>query len=69
MSQIEWIYDQLQTLSAETLVKIIDELGCGIQDDYYKEMSLDIYRRVKNGYSITDKQKRVLVNVFCQRRI
>lgn len=69
MSQIEWIYYQLQSLSAETLVKIIDELECGFQDVQYKEMSLDIYSCVKNGYSISDKQKRVLVNVFCQRRL
>ena len=57
MSQIEWIYDQLQSLSAETLVKIIDELGCGFQDDYYKEMSLDIYRRVKMGIQLQTNKR------------
>ena len=68
MSQIEWVYDQLQSLSAETLVKIIDELELSVPDNAYREMALDVYSKAKAGQRITHKQKRVLVNIIGQPR-
>lgn len=67
LSQIEWIYHQLQSLSSRTLVQIIDELGCEIPDNEYKEMASDIYNKAKKGEPISHKQKRVLVNIIGQR--
>ena len=66
MSQIEWVYNQLQSLSTETLVKIIDELGTEIPDNAYKDMATDIYSKAKAGFPISYKQKRVLVNIIGQ---
>lgn len=68
MNQMEWLYDQLQSLSAETLIIIIDELKLEIQNDKYKDMATDIYKKAKQGHSITHKQKRVLVNIIGQPR-
>ena len=68
MTQIEWVYDQLQSLSTKTLLQIIDELECDIQDNEYKEMTMDVYKRAKMGQSLTHKQKRVLVNLIGQPR-
>lgn len=68
MTQIEWIYNQLQSLSAKTLIQIIDELGCEIPDNDYKKMATDVYNRGKLGYELTHKQKRVLVNLIGQPR-
>jgi hypothetical protein len=68
MSQIEWVYDQLQSLSVETLIRIIDELGLDIPDNAYKDMALDVYNKAKKGYPLTHKQKRVLVNIIGQPR-
>lgn len=68
MTQIEWVYTQLQSLSTKTLLQIIDELQCQIQDNAYKEMAVDIYKKAKEGYELTDKQKRVLVNIIGQPR-
>jgi len=64
MNQLEWIYFQLNSLPVKLLVELIDELG--IQENAYKGMSQDIYKRAKQGYRLTDKQKNVLVNVICQ---
>jgi Fe-S cluster assembly ATPase SufC len=66
VTQIEWVYNQLQSLSPKTLVQIIDELDCGIPEDKYKEMATDVYRKAKSGSQITHKQKRVLVNIIGQ---
>jgi DNA-binding PadR family transcriptional regulator len=66
MKQIEWVYNQLQSLSPKTLVQIIDELECDIPENEYKEMATDVYRKAKSGSRITDKQKRVLVNIIGQ---
>lgn len=68
MSQIEWVYEQLQSLSVKTLVQIIDELECGIPDNSYKEMASDIYNKAKLGHLISHNQKRVLVNIIGQPR-
>lgn len=68
LSQIEWIYDQLQSLSEETIVKIIDELELDIPNNAYKDMATDVYTKAKNGVSLTHKQKRVLVNIIGQVR-
>lgn len=68
MTQIEWLYKQLQSLSTETLVRIIDELGFGIEENEYKEMAADIYEKGKAGRSLSDNQKRVLVNIIGQPR-
>ena len=66
MSQIEWVYNQLQSLSTNTLIQIIDELGCGIEENSYKEMATDIYEKGKSGFELSHKQKRVLVNIIGQ---
>lgn len=68
VNQIEWVYAQLQSLSANTLVQIIDELKLEIQDNEYKAMALDIYERAKLGNELSFKQKRVLVNIIGQPR-
>jgi hypothetical protein len=68
MNQIEWVYDQLQSLSAKTLVQIIDELQLEILDNSYKEMATNVYNRAKAGHELTYKQKRVLVNIIGQPR-
>ena len=69
MSQIEWVYDQLQSLSAKTLVQIIDELELEIPENSYQKMATDVYNKAKSGREITFKQKRVLVNIIGQPRI
>lgn len=68
LSQIEWVYSQLQSLSTETLVKIVDELGgeSAIPKNSYQDMALDVYRKAKAGYELTHKQKRVMVNIIGQ---
>lgn len=68
MRQIEWIYDQLQSLSTETLVLIINELELKykIPDDEYKKMALSVLYSAQSGNNITHKQKRVLVNIIGQ---
>jgi hypothetical protein len=66
LSQIERLYDRLQSLSAETLIRIIDEAGCTIPDNAYKEMATDVYNKAKAGHTLTYKQKRVLVNIIGQ---
>ena len=66
--QIEWLYDKLQSLSAETLVKIIDELELDIPNNDYKEMASDVYNQAKSGKELSFKQKRVLVNIIGQPR-
>ncbi|RHW31890.1 hypothetical protein [Oceanobacillus profundus] len=68
LSQIEWIYTQLQSLSKETLVQIIDELNLDIPDNDYKDMATDVYNKAKTGVPLTHKQKRVLVNIIGQPR-
>ena len=68
LSQLEWVYDQLQSLSSETLVKIIDELHLDIPNNAYKEMATDVYNKAKSGYHLSHKQKRVLVNIIGQPR-
>lgn len=68
LSQIEWFFDQLQSLSAETLIKIIDELELDIPNNTYKEITTDVYNKAKSGSPITHKQKRVLVNLIGQPR-
>jgi hypothetical protein len=70
MTQIEWVYNQLQALSPETLIRIIDELGGEdvIPNNSYKEMASDVYKKAKSGFSLTHKQKRVLVNIIGQPR-
>lgn len=67
LNQLEWIYEQLNSLSTSTLVKIIDELECEVADNEYKEMSLDVLSKARLGYGLSDKQKRVLVNIIGQR--
>lgn len=70
MHQLEWIYNKLQSLNASTLVQIIDELeliSLLPKDDYY-EMAIDIYGKAKDGYNISHKQKRVLVNIIGKPR-
>lgn len=67
MSQIEWVYAQLQSLSTKTLVQIIDELGGTIPDNDYKQMATDVYNRAQRGEAISHKQKRVLVNIIGQQ--
>lgn len=64
--RLEIIYDRLQALPAETLVRIIDEALLEIQDNEYKDMAHDVYTKAKSGINITHKQKRVLVNIICQ---
>lgn len=64
--RLEFVYGQLQSLTVETLIEIIDELGCIINDNDYKEMATDVYNKAKAGNEITHKQKRVLVNIICQ---
>lgn len=68
MSQIEWVYNQLQLLSEKTLINIIDELNLDIPDNAYKEMAVDVYNKAKSGARLTHKQKRVLVNIIGQPR-
>lgn len=70
MTQLEWVYDQLQRLRARTLVQIIDELDLikDLPNDTYREMSLDIYNRAKYDLPVSHKQKRVLVNIIGQPR-
>ncbi|MCA1027152.1 hypothetical protein LCM23_13710 [Cytobacillus kochii] len=58
----------LQSLSAETLIKIIDELELDIPNSTYKEITTDVYNKAKSGSPITHKQKRVLVNLIGQPR-
>lgn len=67
MTQIEWVYQQLQNLSAGTLIQIIDELQCTIPDNDYKQMATNVYNKAKRGEQLSDKQKRVLVNIIGQR--
>lgn len=64
MTQLEWIYFQLNSLPVKVIVSIIDELG--ILESDYKDMTHDIYKRAKQGYRLSDKQKNVLVNAICQ---
>lgn len=66
MTQLEFLYDQLQALSAKTLVLIIDELKLEMPNNEYRAMSIDIYNKAKAGKSISDKQRRVLVNIIGQ---
>jgi hypothetical protein len=68
LSQLEWVYDQLQSLSEETLIRIIDELDLDMPNNAYKEMATDVYNKAKSGFSLTHKQKRVLVNIIGQPR-
>lgn len=68
LQQIEWVYNQLQSLSSETLVQIIDELKLDIPDNKYKSMATDVYSKAKQSLPISDKQKRVLVNIIGQPR-
>jgi hypothetical protein len=68
MSQIEWVYNQLQSLSRDTLVQIIDELGLDIPKNEYEKMATEVYIKAKRGYPITHNQKRVLVNIIGQPR-
>ena len=68
MSQIEWVYNQLQSLSSSTLVQIIDELDLDIPDNDYKKMATDVYEKAKAGDAVSFKQKRVLVNIIGQPR-
>lgn len=68
MEQLKWMYDQLQSLKTETLILIIDELNQGIVDSEYKEMATDVYNKAKAGSPLSDKQKRVLVNIIGQPR-
>lgn len=68
MSQLEWVYNQLQSLSVKTLILIIDELNDGIPDNQYKEMATDVYNKAKAGVMLTHNQKRVLVNIIGQPR-
>lgn len=69
ISQAEWIYEQLQSLSEETLVRIIDDLGGEeiIPDNSYKAMATNVYKKAKAGFDLTHKQKRVLVNIIGRR--
>ena len=67
MSQIEWLYEQLQSLSTITLIQIIDELHSEIPDNDYKQMATNIYNKAKRGETLTHKQKNVLVNIIGQR--
>lgn len=62
--QLESLFDTLQSLSPSTLVQIIDEAGCEIVDNGYKEMATDIYNKAKAGKWLSHKQKRVLVNII-----
>lgn len=68
LKQIEWVYNQLQSLSPETLVQIIDELKLDIPDNEYKKMATDVYSKAKQSLPISEKQKRVLVNIIGQPR-
>lgn len=68
VNQIEWVYNQLQSLSSKTLIQIIDELGLDIPDNDYKKMATDIYNKAKSGIEVSHKQKRVLVNIVGQPR-
>lgn len=68
MKQIEWIYNQLQSLSSKTLVQIIDGLNLDIPNNEYKEMATDIYNKANSGIELSHKQKRVLVNIIGQLR-
>jgi hypothetical protein len=67
-TQLEWVYEQLQSLSEGTLIQIIDELVFDIPDNDYKEMATDVYNKAKSGERLTHKQKRVLVNIIGQPR-
>lgn len=66
MTQIEWVYIQLQSLKTETLIQLIDELECEFPKGKYRDMATDVYKKAKEGMELTDKQKRVLVNIIGQ---
>lgn len=66
MTQIELVYDRLQSLSASTLIQVIDELELEFPNNKYREMSMDVYSKAKDGFPITHRQKRVLVNIIGQ---
>lgn len=69
MTQIEWVYNQLQSLNEVTLIQIIDELGLEIPNNSYKKIATDVYNKAKSGVPLTHKQKRVLVNIIGQPRV
>jgi len=66
MTQLEHVYEQLHALSPATLVLIIDELKLQIPNNAYRDMAVDIYTKAKAGKKISDKQRRVLVNIIGQ---
>lgn len=68
MNQTEWIYMQLHSLSTQTLIQIIDELALDMPEGPYQKMATDVYQKAKAGTVLTDKQKRVLVNIIGQPR-
>lgn len=66
--QLTHVYDQLNQLTARTLVTIIDELDLTIPENKYANMTRDVLRQARAGNTLTDRQKRVLVNLIGQPR-
>ncbi|AGB62746.1 hypothetical protein [Bacillus phage phiAGATE] len=61
--------DTLHALPQNTLAHIIHETGLmdDLRDDQYKSMKIDIYSKALAQHQLTDKQRRVLVNIICNQ--
>lgn len=61
--------DTLHALPQNTLAHIIHETGLmnDLRDDQYKSMKIDIYNKALARHHLTDKQRRVLVNIICNQ--
>lgn len=67
-TQLEWTLDRLTDLSAATLVLMIDELALDIPDNRYAKMAHDVLSKARQGVTLSEKQRRVLVNIIVQPR-
>ena len=60
------MFDRFKKLSPQLLIAMIDELA--LMDllicHPYEEMTRDVYQKAKNGFSLSDKQKMVLIHLL-----
>lgn len=61
------IMDILNALPQNTLLHIIHDRNLihTLRDDKYKNMQIDVYNKGLAGQTLSEKQKRVLVNIIC----
>lgn len=65
--KIRNIMDTLHELPQNTLLHIVHDRNLihTLRDDEYKSMQIDVYNRGLAGQALSEKQKRVLVNIIC----